>query len=131
QVMATRARSSSRTSPTQPRAGWRLDLLAGVLFLAGLLTAVSLFSYDPANLSANLLGEPGAQVAQELFSSLGIAANVLLGSWFVLVVLLLLRQGLFTWSRRLAGWLLLVPLSALLAHRVQTDGGSLGARLSL
>src|SRR5436190_2092844 len=130
--MATRARASSRTLPASSRSGWRLDLLAGLLFLAGLLTAVSLFSHDPADPSANLLGEAGATVSQELFSALGMAAHVLLGSWFVLVVLLLLRQGLFTWSRRLAGWLLLVPLSALLAERLLTaaDGGRIGASLS-
>src|SRR5262249_24611170 len=93
----------------------------------------------------NLLGLPGACVAHGLFGALGLAAHVLLAAWFVLVLLLLLRQRLFTWTRRLVGWLLLVPLSAVLSDRfllgldvevlgwtpLAGPGGTIGAWLSM
>src|SRR6266540_5871319 len=139
-----------------PSARWRLDLAAGILFLAGLLAALCVFSHDPADppapsiyppnaRPANLLGTPGARVAHALIDALGAAVHVLLASWFVLVVLLALRRGLLRWSLRLAGWLLLVPIAAVLADRFAFasgqdflgttaragPGGSIGAWLSL
>jgi S-DNA-T family DNA segregation ATPase FtsK/SpoIIIE len=129
---------------------WRLDLVAGLLLIAGLLMALALFSHCPADDATtvypsnptpeNLLGSPGAWLAQTLLESLGIAVYVLLASWFVLVVLLLLRQGLSTWVLRLFGWLLLVPCSAVFAEywgefesnvAVPGPGGSVGAWLAL
>ncbi|HKB37438.1 MAG TPA: DNA translocase FtsK 4TM domain-containing protein [Gemmataceae bacterium] len=139
-----------------PGPRWRLDLAAGILFVAGLLAALCVFSHDPADppapsvyppnaRPANLLGAPGARVSQALIDSLGAAVHVLLASWFVLVVLLALRRGLLRWSLRLAGWLLLVPIAAVFADRLAFGsgqdflgaialagpGGSIGAWLSL
>src|SRR5205823_5623865 len=104
----------------------RLDFAAGLLLLLGLLAALAVFSHDPADDAStvypanatpeNLLGPPGAWLAGMLFDCLGIAVYVLLASWFVLVVLLLLRRGLLTWSLRLFGWLLLIPCSAVFAE---------------
>jgi S-DNA-T family DNA segregation ATPase FtsK/SpoIIIE len=128
----------------------RFDFAAGGLLLTGLLVALSVFSYAPADAPGttvypaparpeNLLGPTGAWVAHSLCETLGVAVYVLLASWFVLVVLLLLRRSLLTWSLRLAGWLLLVPCAALLADVVGPDvlggpvpgsGGSLGAWLA-
>jgi S-DNA-T family DNA segregation ATPase FtsK/SpoIIIE len=133
------------------RRSLHLDLVAGGLLLAGLLVALTVFSHDPADLPgpavypphdqpANLLGEPGAWLAEGLFEGLGVAVYVLLASWFVLVVLLLVRRGLLTWVLRLAGWLLLLPCAALTANHLGPDllggppagsGGSLGAWLAV
>jgi S-DNA-T family DNA segregation ATPase FtsK/SpoIIIE len=132
------------------RRGLRLDVAAGILLLLGLLVAVSVFSYDPAEEpstrvypphapSTNLLGPVGGWLAQSLHETLGVAVYVLLTSWFVLVVLLLLRRSLLTWSLRLAGWVLLLPCVAVLADAIGPDrlggpltgsGGSLGAWLA-
>jgi S-DNA-T family DNA segregation ATPase FtsK/SpoIIIE len=128
----------------------RLDFAAGGLLLAGLLVALSVFSYTPADAPGttiyppatepeNLLGPAGAWIAHSLHETLGVAVYVLLASWFVLVVLLLLRRSLLTWTLRLAGWLLLVPCAALLAEHIGPDvlggpvpgsGGTLGAWLA-
>ncbi|HEV3256758.1 MAG TPA: DNA translocase FtsK 4TM domain-containing protein, partial [Gemmataceae bacterium] len=129
----------------------RLDLLACGLLVAGLLTALSVFSQDPADgpnpsvypahaAPANLLGSPGARLAGVLHETLGVAIYLFLASWFVLVVMLFLRRGLLTWSRRLSGWLLLLPGAAVLADLigphylpgpVSGSGGTLGAWLAM
>jgi S-DNA-T family DNA segregation ATPase FtsK/SpoIIIE len=131
------------------RRSFRLDLVAICLLLAGLLVALSVFSYNPTDApgncvypppsqTANLLGPAGALLAQGLFEALGIAVYVLLASWFVLVVLLLVRRSLSTWTLRLAGWLLLLPCAAVAADVLGPDlpggplcgsGGSVGAWL--
>jgi S-DNA-T family DNA segregation ATPase FtsK/SpoIIIE len=154
--MRDRFRSSARRLAEAARPRWRLDLTATVLLLAGLLAALAVFSYDPADppstaiyppneRPANLLGTAGAGVAYELVGALGLAVHVLLASWFVLVLLLYLRRGLLRWSLRLAGWLLLIPAAAALADRLAFGadpeclgwtslagpGGSIGAWLSL
>jgi S-DNA-T family DNA segregation ATPase FtsK/SpoIIIE len=128
----------------------RLDLIACGLLFAGLLVALSVFSFDPADPPgtsvhprhaepANLLGPAGARLAHGLWETLGAAVYVLLVSWFVLVLLLVLRRGILTWSLRLAGWLLLVPCAALVADYLGPDhlggpvsgsGGTLGAWLA-
>jgi hypothetical protein len=129
---------------------WRLDLAACGLLVTGLLLAVSVFSYDPADppgarvypahsAETNLLGPAGAWLAQLLHETLGLAVYLLLASWFVLVVLLFLRRGVLTWSLRLAGWLLLVPCAAMLGDffgstlaggPLAGGGGTLGAWLN-
>jgi S-DNA-T family DNA segregation ATPase FtsK/SpoIIIE len=109
------------------RRAWRLDLAAGILLCAGLLVALAVFSFDPADLPGsvyppqpaprNLLGAPGAALAGELVGALGAAVYVWLAAWFVFVVLLVLRKNWLAWSLRLCGWLLLVPTAAVLAQR--------------
>jgi S-DNA-T family DNA segregation ATPase FtsK/SpoIIIE len=125
----------------------RLDLSACALLLAGLLVALCLLSHDPTGAavyprragSTNLLGPPGAALAESLWSALGVAIYVLLASWFVLVVLLFLRRRVLTWSVRLFGWVLLVPCSAAAAQLLAPHaegaplagpGGTLGAWLT-
>jgi S-DNA-T family DNA segregation ATPase FtsK/SpoIIIE len=125
--------------PTPPNI--RIDLAAFTLLAAGLLAAVSLFSADAVSdaTTANLLGPAGAWVARELTDTLGAAVYVLLGAWFVLVVLLFLRNSWLIWSIRLAGWTLLVPCAAVAADWIGPEalggpltgsGGTLGAWLS-
>jgi S-DNA-T family DNA segregation ATPase FtsK/SpoIIIE len=129
----------------------RLDFTAAALLLAGLLVALSVFSYTPADapgntvypppaVPANVLGPGGAWVAHGLYEALGVAVYALLASWFVLVVLLFLRRGLTTWLLRLVGWLLLVPGAALAGDALGADlvggpvaggGGVLGAWLTV
>ncbi len=107
------------------RRSLRLDLSVTVLFILGLLVALSVFSYDPADSpsrsvypphphATNLLGFPGAWIASRLYDALGIAVYVLLASWLVVTLMLFLRQRLLTWLLRLAGWLLLLPTIAVL-----------------
>ena len=84
-----------------------------MLLAVGLLTALCVCSAGPDELAGtwteeiatgNLLGPPGAWVARELVAALGVSVYVLLASWFVLVVLLFLRQSWWVWARRLIGW---------------------------
>jgi S-DNA-T family DNA segregation ATPase FtsK/SpoIIIE len=129
------------------RRGLHVDLIAWGVLLAGLLVALCVLGHEPPSATvyppsaepSNLLGPPGAWLAQELYETLGCAVHVLLASWFVLVVLLFLRKRVWTWTRRLAGWLLLIPGAAVLADIVGPDilggprtgsGGALGAWLS-
>src|SRR5437660_329373 len=98
---------------------------------AGLLVALCVLSHDPPGQAAtvyppppapdNLLGPPGAWLAGELYETLGCAVYVLLASWFVLVLLLFMRNGLLTWSRRLTGWLLLIPCAAIIADALGAE----------
>jgi len=98
----------------------RLDLTAYGFLIAGLLAALSVFSYDPADSPGltsypphraprNFLGFPGAWCAQTLYDALGVVVYVLLTGWFILVLLFFLRRSMLTWALRLAGWLLLIP----------------------
>jgi S-DNA-T family DNA segregation ATPase FtsK/SpoIIIE len=130
------------------RRAWRLDLAAGILLCAGLLVALAVFSFDPADLPGsvypqdaeprNVLGQPGAWIAGELIQALGIAVYAWLAAWFVFVLILLLRRRWLAWSVRLLGWLLLVPTVAVIAQRciqptaaspVVGPGGAVGAWL--
>jgi S-DNA-T family DNA segregation ATPase FtsK/SpoIIIE len=120
------------------------DIAAGTLFLGGLAVALAVFSYDPTTAvgqpSRNLLGPAGDWVASGIVEALGLAVDVLFAAWFVLVLMLLLRRAWLSWSLRLLGWLLLIPLTAVTSDSLGTDvytgpslggGGSLGAWLSL
>src|SRR6516225_4954844 len=82
--MSDRVRVSVRRPYSAPRSPWHLDVAAGTLLLAGLLVALCVFSYDPADAPgtsvapvndrpANLLGSPGVHVAHALVGSLGLA----------------------------------------------------------
>jgi len=126
------------------------DFVATAILLAGLLIALAVFSYHPADPPAatvypaharthNMLGMPGARLAAALFDGLGVAVYVFLASWFVLVVLLYLRKAFGKWARRLLGWVLLLPCAALAANYLGADavngplsggGGTLGAWLA-
>jgi S-DNA-T family DNA segregation ATPase FtsK/SpoIIIE len=128
----------------------RLDLTAYGFLIAGLLAALSVFSYDPADSPGltsypphraprNFLGFPGAWCAQTLYDALGVVVYVLLTGWFILVLLFFLRRSMLTWALRLAGWLLLTPCCAVIADYlgqgllggpVTGSGGSIGAWLS-
>jgi S-DNA-T family DNA segregation ATPase FtsK/SpoIIIE len=133
---------------TEERRAWRLDLAALTLLVAGLLVALSVFTDEPLPATGqsqltthrNVLGRSGAWLAQVLTETFGVAVYVLLISWFVLVILLFLRRGFFAWSLRLAGWLLLLPCTAVLADYlgpsildgpITGSGGTLGAWLRI
>jgi S-DNA-T family DNA segregation ATPase FtsK/SpoIIIE len=119
----------------------RPNSVAYSLLFSGLLLALAVFSYDPvdppsstvyplATVPHNLLGLPGAFVARRLSEFLGITVYLLLASWFVLVLLLMLRRGMLTWLRRLLGWLLLIPVSCVAADALvpsSLDGFPAGA----
>lgn len=89
---------------------WRLDLAAGILLCTGMLVALAVFSFDPADLPGsvypadeeprNILGAPGASIAGELVQTLGVAVYVWLAAWFVFVLLLLLRRRWLAWTLR-------------------------------
>jgi S-DNA-T family DNA segregation ATPase FtsK/SpoIIIE len=127
----------------------RLDLAACAWLLAGCAVAACLFRYDPADgpggsvypapePAHNWLGPPGAWLARLLLQTFGVAGYILIGAWFVLAATIFLRSRVRQWSGRLAGWLLLVPLTALLADqsaerfnlRILHGGGLLGAWLA-
>lgn len=135
--------------PPDPPAS-RIDVAAFVLLVCGLLVALCIFGADPNELSqswpeqsahtTHMFGPMGAAIARDLFDGLGAAVYVLLAAWFVLVVLLFLRQTWWTWARRLAGWLLLLPCAAVLADwighstlggLIPGSGGTLGAWIAV
>src|SRR5207253_1377875 len=120
------------------RAMPRVDGTAWVLLLVGLLVALCVFSDDPAASTPNLLGVPGSWLAAELSAALGSAVYVLLASWFVLVLMLLVRKSWLRWTCRLTGWLILLPCAAIAADWLGHDwmsgpiagsGGAIGAWL--
>jgi S-DNA-T family DNA segregation ATPase FtsK/SpoIIIE len=128
----------------------QLDGVACGLLVAGLLVALAVLSEDTGDAPAvtvypqhsrpaNLLGPPGAWLAQNLHDTFGVAVHVLLAAWFVLVLLLFLRRSLLTWTLRFVGWVLMVPCAAVLADRAGPgflggplwgSGGTLGAWLT-
>ncbi|MFN4258853.1 MAG: DNA translocase FtsK 4TM domain-containing protein [Gemmataceae bacterium] len=116
----------------------RLDWLAGGLFVMGLVTALCVFSHEPslsragAGGTGNLLGPAGAWLARRLYQPLGVGVYPLLAGWFVVVLMLLVRKNGRRWLRRLAGWLLLLPATALAAFYLHstTAGGTLGEWLA-
>jgi S-DNA-T family DNA segregation ATPase FtsK/SpoIIIE len=115
----------------------RLDLAALGLLATGVFVALCVLGQDATG--GHLLGPVGAWLAQSLAEALGLAVYLLLASWFVFVVMLFQRRSLLTWSLRLAGWLLLLPCTAVLAdwpgsfpasRPLTGGGGSIGAWLS-
>jgi S-DNA-T family DNA segregation ATPase FtsK/SpoIIIE len=101
------------------------DWLAWGLLATGLIVALSVFSYDPPKAETtdlhpptNLLGPLGDWVAELLGNALGVSVYVLLVSWFVLVIMLLMRSNRWTWTRRLLGWIVLLPLSSTFAEEL-------------
>ncbi|MEI7683999.1 MAG: DNA translocase FtsK 4TM domain-containing protein [Planctomycetota bacterium] len=119
----------------------RIDGMAWILLFTGSLVSLAIFSHetslDERTLpnSSNLFGKPGAWLASELFGALGLSVYALLASWFVLVILLLLRKNWTVWSKRFLGWALLVPCSAVAFDWIGPDqlgtlpGGAIGALL--
>jgi S-DNA-T family DNA segregation ATPase FtsK/SpoIIIE len=116
----------------------RRDGAAWLLLVCGLLVAMALLSDDPAADPPNLLGLPGSWLAHELWLALGSAGYVLLAGWFVLVIMLFMRQGWLHWTGRFVGWLVLLPCSALgadwlgperIAGPLPGPGGTIGAWL--
>jgi S-DNA-T family DNA segregation ATPase FtsK/SpoIIIE len=123
------------------------NLVAFVLFLAGLLVAVSIFShhpapdetYPPSVSSANALGGPGAMLADNLFDALGFGVYVLLLGWFVLVATMFIRRSVARWLPRLLGWIILVPCTAVVFDQLHhftslslsaLNGGLIGAGIA-
>ena len=103
-----------RSEPYVTRVDWTALALLG----AGLLVALCVFSYRPAPPTldstgpgpvAGTLGLAGELVARPLVDALGVSVYTLLAAWFMLVVLLVLRQIWWVWAYRFFGWCLLVP----------------------
>src|SRR5438093_2181670 len=127
----------------------RAAVAACGILLAGVVVALSIFSHNPADapgntihppsrVPSNLLGPGGAWLAHILLETLGVAVYVLVAGWLILVILLLLRRGVWSWSLRAAGWLLLIPCTAVIADYLVADypagsvaggGGTIGAWL--
>jgi S-DNA-T family DNA segregation ATPase FtsK/SpoIIIE len=119
--------------------------LAG-LFVLGFGLALALLSYDPADppdpvllpahLSpANLLGIPGAWLAQTLIAALGQTSYLVLVVWFAALLVVLQRRSLGSKLLRITGWCLLIPCGAAWAARLNMPavcfpnalaGGTLG-----
>src|SRR5262245_48264914 len=88
---------------------WRTDLAAAVLLLAEAALGWS---------------RPAA-----LTDTLGVAVWAFLAAWLAFALLLLRRRQRLAWGCHLAGAILLVPVSALVAERAAGAGGALGAGL--
>lgn len=120
-----------------------------VLVAVGLLLAAAMVGHDPTRVpeasyplewsTQNPLGAPGAILAEILFDTLGWAVYALLVGWLTLSFGLLARGELWRWCRRLVGWMLLIPCSAIVADQIgvwlgrQTVtgfGGAVGAGLT-
>ena len=77
-------------APKAPPSALRFDVIALVLLAVGLLLAACVLSHNPARTpdqtfppefnSANLLGAPGAMLAENLFDARGIAVYALLAA---------------------------------------------------
>jgi DNA segregation ATPase FtsK/SpoIIIE, S-DNA-T family len=122
--------------------------LAG-LFVLGFGFALALLSYDPADppdpallpahaLPANLLGIPGAWLAQTLISGLGQTTYLALGVWFAVLLIVLQRRPVTMKLIRITGWTLLIPCAAAWATYLSmpafffpnaASGGTLGSWL--
>jgi DNA segregation ATPase FtsK/SpoIIIE, S-DNA-T family len=141
---------AAKTGPEPKRSRFhlsQLDVTAILVLIAGLLTSLAVLGQDfsPGRIHSdslvegNLLGQPGAWVATRLHRILGVSGYLLLVCWFVTVVMLFQRRQLAKWSRRLLGWLLLIPGLAYGADHIsevypagstRDAGGLLGAWLT-
>src|SRR5262245_13492172 len=129
--------------------GGRWDLVAFILFLAGLLLTVSVVSHNPSQVpaetyppsasGANLLGAPGAIVAENLFETLGVAVYGLLAAWFILVANLFLQHSISRLFRRFIGWVILIFCAAVITDQIGNllaiplnagSGGTIGAGIA-
>lgn len=157
--MATRSlEAKPRKRPTkaapEPKGGRfrlsRFDLAAILVLVAGLLVSLALLGEDyvpdqvsllhtKSSMGANLLGIPGSWVATRLHRTFGLSAYLLMTCWFVAVVMLFQRRQFASWSRRLLGWLILIPCVAFAADNLggmsslgvsRDGGGTLGAWLT-
>jgi len=125
---------------SEPAHGSRATVIASAMLVVGLVLAAALFGHEPAQSEpANLLGIPGVMMAESIFESLGASAYILLLGWFVLGITLFVRKQPWRWVQRVAGWVILLPCSALLAdylgHFVHVSwlsngGGVLGAGIA-
>jgi DNA segregation ATPase FtsK/SpoIIIE, S-DNA-T family len=120
------------------RRNLRVDGIAWLLLFCGLVVALCVLSHEATAATPNLLGVPGDWLARELYAALGSAVYVLLIAWFVLVLMLLVRNSWLRWTGRLLGWLILLPCTAVAADYLGHDwlpgplygsGGILGAVL--
>lgn len=134
--------------PKTPAPDRRLDVAALVLLASGLAVAACVLSHQTGRIpdasfppeypSDNLLGTPGAMLAEDLFDVLGTAVYLLLAGWLILAVALFRRSRPWRWGLRLAGWLIILACSAVAAHQVAqwaagsvaVSGGFLGAGLT-
>jgi S-DNA-T family DNA segregation ATPase FtsK/SpoIIIE len=119
------------------------------LFVLGFGFALALLSYDPADppdpvllpahpSPANLLGIPGAWLAQTLIAALGQTTYLVLAVWFAVLLVVLQRRSLVSKFLRIAGWVSLIPCAAVwAAHQTMPamffpnaiPGGTLGSWL--
>src|SRR5260221_11109934 len=106
------ARHMAVKSKPQPPSS-RLDVVAFVLFVAGLLIAACVLSHIPGDDGTqHPFGSPGAWLADAVIDALGFAVYVLLAGWAILALTLFLKPSLNRWLTRVVGWLLIVPSSA-------------------
>src|SRR5207244_1147863 len=135
--------------PDGERAWARFDSTAFLLLAVGLALSAAVLSAGTADLNGdwaavrtsthNWLGPAGAWLARSLVESLGTAVYFLLLGWIVASLDLFFRPRWWPWLRRLAGWLVLVPATAVLCDRLGPQwlgaslagsGGTLGASLA-
>ncbi|GIW79295.1 MAG: hypothetical protein KatS3mg105_1102 [Gemmatales bacterium] len=117
----------------------RNEIAALLLLIVGLVLVLSICTRDSADPSRNVLGGFGEWLGHLLVETFGLAVYALLAGWLVLVLLLFLQREVLKWSLRLLGWIVWLPVVALLADRL-TDrfptvakagaGGTLGAWLA-
>jgi hypothetical protein len=122
-----------RTTPHRHR---RLIVdLVGVLALVTWVAAVTaVLTHDPQDPPTPLVhpahAQPinafhlaGAWLSANLLNAFGWSLAALLGAWYVAGWALLLERRTGSWSRRLLGWTLLVPTTALLTHQLAVASG--------
>src|SRR5262245_2063044 len=107
---------------SKPVASQRTDVAALILLVVGIGVATAIVSYSPSvseeRIASDLLGWPGAMLAESIFEALGVAVYSLLASWFLLAIALFLRRDMWRWSARLAGHALLLPCAAVAADQL-------------
>ncbi|HMO36358.1 MAG TPA: DNA translocase FtsK 4TM domain-containing protein, partial [Gemmatales bacterium] len=108
------------------RLRWR-HVVAATLLLTWACAIVAVFCFHPhdgpsslavpANQqTSNILGLPGAWLANGLYHHFGWSIVPLLAVWFILGIAFLLPGRFGNWLYRLSGTMLLIPSTAVLAH---------------